>query len=83
MFTIQKSNDGILTSGGCERSLNRRYLEPVEDEIIIFPSKTLHSTAPNMTATPRISISADVVITLRDSSGHETLMPSLDRWKHF
>ena len=83
LFTIQKSDDGILSAGGCERSLNRRYIEPVEDEIIIFPSKTLHSTAPNMTATPRISISADVVITLKDSAGHETLMPPVERWKRF
>lgn len=83
LFTIQKSNDGILADGGTERSLNRRYLEPDEDEIIIFPSKTLHSTAPNMTATPRISISADVVITLSDSSGHESLMPPVERWKRF
>jgi len=83
LFTLQKSNDGILAGGGNERSLNRRYLEPDEDEIIIFPSKTLHSTAPNMTTTPRISISADVVITLSDSSGHETLMPPVERWKRF
>ena len=83
LFTIQKSDDGILANGGCERSLNRRYLEPVEDEIIIFPSKTLHSTAPNMTETPRISISADIVVTLKDSGGHETLMPPVERWKRF
>jgi len=83
LFTIQKFDDGILATGGSERSLNRRYLEPVEDEIIIFPSKTLHSTAPNMTTTPRISISADVVVTLKDSGGHETLMPPVQRWKRF
>jgi uncharacterized protein (TIGR02466 family) len=83
LFTLQKSDDGILAIGGCERSLNRRYIEPVEDEIIIFPSKTLHSTAPNMTATPRISISADIVVTLKDSGGHETLMPPVERWQRF
>lgn len=83
LFTIQKSSAGILAGGGNERSLNRRYLEPDEDEIIIFPSKTLHSTAPNMTTEPRISISADIVITLKDSGGHETLMPPVQRWKRF
>lgn len=83
LFTIQKSSAGILADGGNQRSLNRCYLEPEEDEIILFPSKTLHSTAPNMTTTPRISISADIVITLRDSGGHETLMPPVERWKKF
>ena len=83
LFTIQKSSAGILAQGGNKRSLNRRYLEPNEDEIIIFPSKTLHSTAPNMTTEPRISISADIVITLKDSGGHETLMPPVERWKQF
>ena len=83
LFTIQKSEDGILAPGIWDRTVNRKYLEPVEDEIIIFPSKTLHSTAPNMTATPRISISADVVLTLKDSGGHETLMPPVNRWQLF
>ena len=83
LFTIAKSSAGILANRGNERSLNRRYVEPEEDEIIIFPSKTLHSTAPNMTTTPRISISADIVVTLRDSGGHETLMPPVQRWKRF
>ena len=46
-----------------------------EDDIIIFPSKTKHSTTPNVTQKPRISISGDVTIMLKDSSGHERLMP--------
>ena len=83
LFTLQKSDVGILTPAGNPRAMNRSYLEPGEDEILIFPSKTLHSTAPNMTATPRISISADVVLTLKDSGGHESLMPPVERWKRF
>jgi len=83
LFSIQKSDDGILSPSGSPRAMNRIYLEPEEDEIVIFPSKTLHSTAPNMTATPRISISADVVLTLKDSGGHESLMPPVERWKQF
>ena len=38
--------------------------------------------APSMT-TSRISISADIVVTLKDSGGHETLMPPVERWKKF
>ena len=83
LFTLQKSDVGILSPTGNSRAMNRSYLEPDEDEIVIFPSKTLHSTAPNMTTTPRISISADVVLTLKDSGGHESLMPPVDRWNQF
>ena len=82
LFTLTKSETGIIKSPN-ERTLNRTYLEPQEDEILIFPSKTLHSTAPNMTTDPRISISADVVITLKDSQGHETLMPRIENWQSF
>lgn len=83
LFTIEKSDAGILSPAGSQRAMNRRYIEPDEDEIVIFPSKTLHSTAPNMTTVPRISISADVVVTLKDSAGHESLMPPVERWKPF
>ena len=82
LFTLSKESAGVISDPN-ERTLNRIYVEPSEGEILIFPSKTLHSTAPNMTTTPRISISADVVITLKDSSGHETLMPPVDRWQAF
>lgn len=82
LFTINKEELGIIAKPSA-RTLNRIYVEPQEGEILIFPSKTLHSTAPNMTADPRISISADVVVTLNDSHGHETLMPAIENWQRF
>jgi uncharacterized protein (TIGR02466 family) len=82
LFTLSKADLNIIGSPG-DRTLNRKYVETEEDEILIFPSKTLHSTAPNMTREPRISISADVVVTLTNSKGHETLMPSIENWKRF
>ena len=82
LFTLSKADSEIIGIPG-ERTLNRKYIEPGENEILIFPSKTLHSTAPNMTEEPRVSISADIVVTLKDSSGHETLMPSVDQWQQF
>lgn len=82
LFTLSKADAEIITRPG-DRTLNRKYVETEEDEILIFPSKTLHSTAPNMTQQPRISISADVVVTLRDSAGHETLMPAIENWQRF
>ena len=82
LFTAAKESLGILKDSS-DRTINRKYVETVEDEILIFPSKTLHSTAPNMTDQPRISISADVVLTLKDSRGHETLMPAIEHWRAF
>lgn len=82
LFSLSKEQMGIIARPG-SRTLNRIYVEPEEGEILIFPSRTLHSTAANMTDQPRISISADVIVTLRDSAGHETLMPSVDNWRQF
>ncbi len=82
LFTLSKAELEIIKRPG-SRTLNRVYVEPEEGEILIFPSKTLHSTAPNMTIEPRISISADIVIALKDSSGHETLMPAIENWQVF
>lgn len=54
-----------------------------EDEIVIFPSKTTHATLPNKTDNPRISISGDVSLMLRESAGHEHMMPSFRNWQEF
>jgi uncharacterized protein (TIGR02466 family) len=82
LFTAAKESLGIIENPN-DRTMNRKYIETTEDEILIFPSKTLHSTAPNMTDQPRISISADVVLALKDSRGHETLMPAIEHWRAF
>ena len=54
-----------------------------EDDIIIFPSKTKHATNINLTENPRISISGDVTIMLKNSYGHERLMPHFNNWQQF
>lgn len=82
LFTLTKEELGLIANPG-PRTLNRVYLEPEQDEVLVFPSRTLHSTAPNLTESPRISISGDVVVTLKDSSGHESLMPPVESWKSF
>ena len=46
-----------------------------EDDIVIFPSKTYHGTDPNNTNGARISIAVDVVMTLKDATGVEFLLP--------
>ena len=47
-----------------------------QDSIIIFPSKTPHATMPNESNLPRVSISGDISIMLKNSEGFEHLMPS-------
>ena len=54
-----------------------------QDSIIIFPSKTPHATAPNKSEQPRVSISGDVTIMLKDSKGFEHLMPNFKNWTKF
>ncbi len=62
---------------------NRVNMEPAEGDIVIFPSKTVHGTLPNESQQPRISISADITTMLRDSRGHETMMPHFSQWRSF
>ena len=54
-----------------------------QDSIIIFQSKTLHATVPNKSNKPRISISGDISIMLKESKGFEHLMPNFSNWKKF
>ncbi|MBA1338520.1 MAG: putative 2OG-Fe(II) oxygenase [Pelagibacterales bacterium] len=54
-----------------------------QDDIIIFPSKTLHGTQINNTNESRISISADITIISKDSEKIEQLITPIDKWKKF
>lgn len=58
-------------------------VEIEEDSIIMFPSKIKHSTLPSKSEKPRISISGDICIMLKDSFGHKKLMPNFKNWKLF
>ena len=52
-----------------------------EDDIVLFPSKTYHATEPNQTDGPRISISTDIVVTMRESDQVEFVMPDVSKWR--
>jgi uncharacterized protein (TIGR02466 family) len=56
---------------------------PEIDEILIFPSKTTHSTSFNKTSLERISIAADVILVAKDSVNSENLLPPLGKWGKF
>ena len=54
-----------------------------EDDIVIFPSKTLHATQKGTFNAERISISADICFIAKNSSNLEHLMTPLNKWKLF
>ena len=51
-----------------------------ENDIVIFPSKTIHSTQPTQNNDERIYISADIVCIAKDSNLLEMGMPPLNQW---
>ena len=94
-FTVQPQNEiamGLFHQEklklGLLKEISKRNTPNVdlhieENDIVIFPSKIKHSTIPNETENPRISISGDVCIMLKDSFGHERLMPHYNKWQLF
>ena len=80
LFHIQMSQSGVLNKNNafnCKSVL----IDPKEDDVFIFPSKTRHGTQDNQTQDLRISISSDIVVTLTESQTVEFLMPSVDQWQ--
>lgn len=57
------------------------YVEPEQDDVLIFPSHALHEIPRNPDEGVRVSIACDIVITLRRSSGLEYLMPDPTTWR--
>ena len=55
----------------------------LEGDIIIFPSKTVHSTQSNSINEQRISISADIGFVSKNNENLEFLVPPLNKWKKF
>jgi uncharacterized protein (TIGR02466 family) len=82
IFSPSKESLGFIANPSM-LTWNRVNLDPAEDDIVIFPSKTLHATLPNESDEPRISLSADITALLRDSRGHETMMPHFSQWRSF
>ena len=51
-----------------------------ENDIIIFPSKTIHSTQASQSNDERISISADIIFVAKESKLLEMGLPPLNEW---
>lgn len=79
LFNSQMFENKILKTDNVFNA-KAAFLDPEEGEILVFPSKTRHQTQENRTANVRISISADIVVTLREQANVEFLMPSIKKW---
>ena len=82
LFHREKLKLGLLKNVS-KRNTPSVDLHIKENDIIIFPSKIKHATIPNKSDNPRISISGDITIMLKDSFGHERVMPHYDNWQSF
>lgn len=58
-------------------------IEPNQDDIVIFPSKTFHSTSPSESNNERISISADVSLISKSSNKIEKFITPISEWQKF
>ena len=82
LFSHDKLKKGLLSD---INNLNQTVFEidAMEDEIVIFPSKTAHSTMRNLSNEDRISISGDISIMLKNSNEFEHLLPNPNLWQRF
>jgi uncharacterized protein (TIGR02466 family) len=79
LFNSQMFENNVLLEDNVFNA-KAALLDPQESEIFIFPSKTRHETQSNKTQNIRISIAADIVVTLREQTNVEFLMPNIDKW---
>ena len=82
LFTSSKMEKSLINKANVYNS-DKSMFDPIQDSIIIFPSKTPHATLPNKSNSPRISISGDITIMLKNSEGFEHLMPNFKNWTKF
>ena len=71
---------GLSTAWNIGEKLKAKGHTVKENDIVLFPSKTLHSTEPNKSNNERISISGDITFLSKDSSLLEHLTPSFENW---
>ena len=82
IFTSSKLEKSLINKANAFNS-DRSMFDLEQDSIIVFPSKTPHATSPNRSGLPRISISGDISIMLKESKGFEHLMPNYTNWTKF
>ena len=74
-----------LKAGGVLKEINlfnasSLEIKIEEDDILVFPSKTLHGTQSNKSNQGRISISGDIVCVAKNSELLENMLPPISNW---
>jgi len=82
IFTESKIEKSLINKANVYNS-DKSFFDPIQDSIVIFPSKTPHATTPNKSKSIRISISGDITIMLKNSLGFEHIMPNFNYWTKF
>ena len=78
LFKLKNLEQGLFNLNQINASINN--IETYEDDIFFFPSKTIHFTEICKSKEPRISISGDIFITLKDSDKFENVLTPIDKW---
>ncbi len=78
LFKLRNLEHGLFKLNEINASINN--IETHEDDIFFFPSKTLHFTEICKSEEPRISISGDIFITLKNSDKFENVLTPIDKW---
>jgi uncharacterized protein (TIGR02466 family) len=53
-----------------------------EDDIVIFPSSTMHGVRPGQQKAPRISIASDTLFLTKQVTNSEKILPPVSNWRN-
>jgi uncharacterized protein (TIGR02466 family) len=56
-------------------------MEVEEDDLVIFPSSTLHGVMPSRHTAPRISIASDTLFLTKQVTNSEKVLPPVSNWR--
>ena len=80
IFAKDKFEKGLIKESNIY-NINQAMFDFKQDSIAIFPSQTRHATMVNQSSEKRISLSGDITLMLKDSSGFEHIMPNFKNWQ--
>ena len=78
LFKLRNLEQGLFNLNTNNASITN--VETYEDDIFIFPSKTLHFTEVCNSKELRVSISGDIFITLKNSDKFENVLTPIEEW---
>ena len=72
---------GVFRSKHTPINSNHVDLDIEEGQVLLFPSKIMHRTIESEADEERISISADIVLMLKQNNNFEHMLPAFSMWK--